>query len=80
MRDGALLDSKETSANMKCYCVLHYVSISGLYTALASFNYLTGTPEINTFVRTGDGYDPKVTNKCKVLPAPVENKWTLASA
>jgi len=73
--DAITLDSSESSGIKNCYCVFHFVNTVGLWEAIARWDYSTNSPQVNTFVRLGDGYDSKKVEKCNILPA-VTDSWS----
>ena len=70
--DGAVTVSAENSLFGKyCYCTHSYVNRVGLWQVIGYYGPRGSV--VSTFVRLGDGYEPKVSRKVK--PFPSFNTW-----
>ena len=70
--DGAVTLSSENSLFGKyCYCTTSYVNRIGLWQVIGYYGPRGSV--VNTFVRLGDGYEPKVVKKLK--PYPSFSSW-----
>jgi len=73
--DGAVTVSSSNSLfSNYCYCTCTYVNRIGMWQVIGYYGPSGNV--INTFVRLGEGYDPKESKKCK--PYPSFNYWHFA--
>lgn len=71
LRGAATLSASNSAFGSYCYCMNTYVNQMGIWQVIG-----TSTPfgvQISTFVRLGDGYDPKTVQPC--VPYPAFNTW-----
>jgi len=68
LNGSAILSSANADFDGKgCYCQNTYVNLQGTWLVIG--NYASGTINIDTFVRLGDGYDPSNVRKCTLFPS-----------